>query len=505
MSMPTERAAIERFGALIARRLGLQFDDSRAAFLAEILRHAARDIGLGADAYLDRLTAADEARREWRALAHALTVTETYFFRHNAQFLALRDFVSAEWPGTRLAARPLSILSAGCASGEEPYSIAMLLRDVTMPGGAPAIHGIDINTAMLFKAAAGHYSPWSLRETPAARRTRYFTAQGNDCVLDPGIRNAVTFEERYLNADDAGFWRPGAFDIVFCRNVLMYFTRDAARAAIARIAASLAPGGLLFLGHAETLRGLSADFHLRHTHGTFYYQRRETLADRADPSLAAADPVWDAVPPATDGAGPAWYDIIEGAAGRVRAMTARPASRGAPLLGAAPHRPRDLAQAMVLLAGERYGEALALLDSLPPAIAQGAEALFLRGVLLMNRGELAGAERLCRDLLARDGMGAGAHYLMALCREADGDCHAAATHDRRATDLDPHFAMPRLHLGLLARRIGDRAAARRELTRAAALLPEEQADRLVLFGGGFGREALMALCQAELASADGAP
>jgi chemotaxis protein methyltransferase CheR len=130
--------------------------------------------------------------------------------------------------------------------------------------------------------------------------------------------------------------------------------------------------------------------------------------------------------------------------------------------------------------------------------------MFLRGVLLMHRGDLAGAERVCAARLLRNGASAGAHYLMALCREADGDCRAAAAHDRHAADLDPYFAMPRLHLGLLARRTGDHAAARRELARAFALLPGEQAARLLLFGGGFGRDALRALCQAELVSAGGA-
>jgi chemotaxis protein methyltransferase CheR len=498
-----DTAAIDRFRAAIARRLGLHFDGGKQAVLAEALRRGMDEAGLDADAYLDLLAIADGAGREWRALARALTVTETYFFRNNAQFAALREFIVAEWLPSRPASKHLAILSAGCASGEEPYSIAMLLHAVAPPECAAAIHGIDINSAMLSKAAAGRYSAWSLRETADALRARYFTQQGNDCVLEDAVREAVTFEARSLHEEDGDFWRPGAFDIVFCRNVLMYFTPTAARAAIARIARSLAPGGLLFLGHAETLRGLSHDFHLRHTHGTFYYQRKDAL-EPVDAVAAGADPAWEQLPPAPDGAadGVAWHEAIESAAERVRALAARPAKPGE---AARPATGSDeLARAMVLLGREHYAEALAILNALPTDAACHSAAMFVRAVLLMNRGDLAGAERLCHALIMRDGVSAGAHYLMALCREAAGDCRAAAAHDRHAASLDPKFAMPRLHLGLLARRTGDRDGARRELACAAALLPGEDAERVLLFGGGFGRDALLALCRAELVSAGGA-
>ena len=108
-------------------------------------------------------------------------------------------------------------------------------------------------------------------------------------------------------------------------------------------------------------------------------------------------------------------------------------------------------------------------------------------------------------MLQLDQMSAGAHYLLALCREDAGDRSGAVDHNQVAAYLDPAFAMPRLHLGLLARRAGDRARARRELAEALVLLQREDASRLLLFAGGFGREALVALCRAELVSCGGAP
>ncbi len=154
-----------------------------------------------------------------------------------------------------------------------------------------SIRAVDINPAALEKAARARYSSWALRETPAETQSRWFQASGRDLLLDPAIRCGVHFDERNLAVDDSELWRPGGFDIVFCRNVVMYFAPDQARALLARIARALQPGGYLFLGHAETLRGLSDDFHLRHTHGTFYYQRKDETRSSAPPPAQRADPV----------------------------------------------------------------------------------------------------------------------------------------------------------------------------------------------------------------------
>jgi chemotaxis protein methyltransferase CheR len=105
---------------------------------------------------------------------------------------------------------------------------------------------------------------------------------------------------------------------------------------------------------------------------------------------------------------------------------------------------------------------------------------------------------MCHRLLLQDDMNAGAHYVLALCREGHGDPAGTLHHDRIASYLDSSFAMPHLHLGLLFRRLGDTEAARLELTEARRLLQGEEAARLLLFGGGFGRSALLSLCDAEL-------
>jgi chemotaxis protein methyltransferase CheR len=152
---------------------------------------------------------------------------------------------------------------------------------------------------------------------------------------------------------------------------------------------------------------------------------------------------------------------------------------------------------------ERFADALMLLSALPAESDSEPEALLLRAVLLANSGKMKEARGACARLLAIDELNAGAHYVMALCHEEGGDAAGAVEHDRTAVYLDAGFAMPRLHMGLIAKRSGDTAGARQELSQALILLAREDASRILLFGGGFSRDALLALCRSELRTAGG--
>jgi chemotaxis protein methyltransferase CheR len=504
---------VDRLRTIVARRLGLRFDDDKLGFLAEVLHRHADRAGRGVGAYLGHLDSAGELPGEWRTLIDELTVAETYFFRSADQLRAFADLLLD--PRARaVEPRALRVLSAGCASGEEAYSLAMLARD-RLPEARLAdlsIRAVDLNAKMLEKAARAKYSPWALRETSAEIKARWFRPDGRDFVLDPKICAMVSFEERNLAADDPLFWRAESFDVVFCRNVLMYFEPEAARAAVARIARCLAPRGFMFLGSAETLRGVSHEFHLCHTHDTFYYQRR----DPSDPSDAraaifghdAAAAMVARMPAAVD-LEASWVENIRRASERIGAMTTEPRVHdGGGAVTSREHEPLrsyDLGAAVELLQRERFSEARAMLGALPAESACDPDALLLSAVLFTHGGDLAAAERICDQLIALDEMSAGAHYVIALCRESAGDQSGAIAHDQVAAYLDPGFAMPRLHRGLLARRAGEQATAREELGQALALLQREDVSRLLLFGGGFTRDALVALCRAELVACGGVP
>ncbi len=495
MTAPPALADVTRFRSLIVDLLGLQFDESKLGTLAKILHQRAQAKGDECTHYIDHL-ATTGARDELYRVAGDLTVTETFFLRNADQFKAYAEVALPARLTASGSGETVRILSAGCASGDEPYSLAMVAcESAAYALNRIAIAALDVNPAMLSKAAQARYTNWSLRDFPPEMKARWFRPDGDGFSLDPSIRKMVAFEQRNLAQESPDFWRPNSLDIVFCRNVLMYFSPEQAQAVIARIARALVPGGYFFLGHAETLRGLSNEFHLCHTHGTFYYQRKEGGTEPASKDLLPRV-AWQPTVPLGD---VSWIAEIQRASDRIHALTT-------PLTHAAPESLSDtntdtgpnLHRALEYLHHEQYDQTLAQIGTLSAAHALDPDVLLLKAVSLSHSGDLQVAQATCKELLARDELNAGAYYVLALCREGVSDLAGAMEHDQTAAYLDPGFAMPRLHLGLLARRQGDAARALRDLGHALLLLQKEDASRLMLFAGGFRRDALIALCRAEL-------
>lgn len=489
---------VERFRDAVRVHFGFSFEDSSRPQLVEVLT---RRVAAARTTLPDYLAALEHGASsdELRALAEELTVNETYFFRNVEQIRAFEDVVAAH----ARDGRSLRVLSAGCASGEEAYSLA-ITASALLPPSKISILAIDVNRAVLERARRGRYSQWSLRATPDDVRERWFQVDGKELVLAASARERVRFEEQNLVTPRAGLFTEGAFDVIFCRNVLMYFDRDMARAVLARFASSLVPGGHLFLGHAETLRGLSTDFGLLQSHSTFYY-RRSAPGDQPEtwttPMVSPARPLSVPSPP-LDPPDPDWAESIRDASARIDSLADGRAIRTPQ---PDPRPLWELERVVELLDQERFAEAWAAFEQRPASTGSDPEVLLIGAVLSTNRGDSAQAERLCRDLLRIDAANAGAHYLYALCKEGAGDHAAAREHDRTALRLDARFAMPRLHLGLLARRAGQLLEARRELAAARTLLQSDDTRRLVMFGGGFNRGTLLRLCEAELTACGGAP
>ena len=493
------RTDIEQFRNIVTSQFGLQFEDEKLDYLADVMLQRMESVGRArfesCSAYLVHLNASPKGSAEWRALAEQLTVNETFFFRNSDNFLALAELVLPERIRVKAKTKQLRILSAGCSSGDEAYSLAIMVREAlpNIDDWDVKIVGIDINPAILLKASQARYSEWALRATSEYLKRRYFRPDGADYFLAPEIQKMVSFEERNLIDEDPRFWKSLACDVVFCRNVLMYFTPEIARSVVGRISQALLPGGFLFLGHAETLRGITPEFHLCHTHDTFYYQQRDafeahqmhlsTQSEAHTLSAAKAAPLFT-------------HTHTHTTTQPQHPVSSQPAAT-------APQRAWDLSLVLEAVRQERFADALELIGSLPADSHEDPDALLLRAVLLTNHGRIKESEEVCRRLLALDELNAGAHYLMALCSEHDGDPNSAIEHGLTAIYLDPGFAMPHLHLGILAKRSGDTVSAQRELGKARVLLASEDASRILLFGGGFSRDALLQLCRTQLTAAGG--
>jgi chemotaxis protein methyltransferase CheR len=433
-----------------------------------------------------------------RRVADEITVGETYFFREPAQLDALVRRALPERSRIGVPSKPLRVLSAGCSSGEEAYSIALAVGlQAPHLAGRMSVHAIDVSPAAVRKAQKARYTPWALRATPPAIRDRFFRKEGDEFALDDAIRSRVRFEEQNLLEEDSSGVRDGTFDVVFCRNVLIYFTERALRRAVSRFATILSPGGFLFLGHSETLRGVSDEFALEHLEDAFYYRRKDHSTRPAAPAqkkLSSAPPA--PPPPATT-----WIEEIRRAAERIAQLAEErdPAPRPGP-----PAQPREaspgastLARALDLLEAERYDDALVTIAA---EEADLPELELCRAVIYGQKVRQRDAERTLSQLLARGACETGANYLLGLFRENERAVERAVWHYRQAAQGDPRFALPHLRLGMLLRRAGDTAAARSELELARDLLAEERRDRIVLFGGGFRREMLLELCDAQIDS-----
>jgi len=502
---------VEAFCTALARETGLRFGADKQPLLAELLRaRVLHTDSQTAVAYIDRLATAPSELAE---LARTLTVNETYFLRNQEQFHALAALLRQR---EQTSIRHLRLLSAGCSSGEEAYSIGITIRETlqNLDEWTISILAIDLNPDVIERARSGAYGRWSLRETPDVIRMKYFEERsgGQRYAIAHSIRNMVRFEPQNLARPPIGFWRHAAFDVVFCRNVLMYFTPEVARRILAQIAHSLGTKGHLFLGHAENLRGLSDDFHLRHSHDAFYYERKATIGpltppSEPNPAREAEAPAHTVLHPSPDPSpDPSWFEAIARASNRIEQLSRHSAHstdevQPAPRLSSEPSTVSGAGResgALHLLKQERFHEALRVLTHESPHTTSEPDGLLLEAVLLLASGDMVEAVKACERLLVRDELNAGAHYVTAMCCEQSGDPVGAVDHSRAAAYLDFTFAMPHLQLGKLARRVGDLATARRELKLALDLLAEEDAARILLFGGGFGRDALLQLCRGEL-------
>ena len=238
---------------LIRERFGIYYDDAKRFLLLSRLKTRVAKRGFETyEGYLRFLLSDPRREDEFDALASALSNNETYFFRERAQLRALAGPISDAILEGR--SRPtIRIWSAACSSGEEPYSLAITLLEARrIPQAAIEVAASDLSPAVLERARAGRYRPISFRATDPSTIEKYFSRDGDGFIIAPRLRGLVTFSKLNLVEPGAveGF---GRFDAIFCRNCLIYFDRPTQQRVAESFARALAPGGFLFLGHAESL------------------------------------------------------------------------------------------------------------------------------------------------------------------------------------------------------------------------------------------------------------
>jgi chemotaxis protein methyltransferase CheR len=268
---------------LIVQRTGLFFDDAKRGLLADKLSDLVTEYGLTSFLdyyYLLRYDARSE--EHWAKLMDCLSVPETYFWRQSEQFDALAHFI-APAHFSRTPERPLRIWSAACCTGEEPLSIAIALSEAGWLDTRPIeIVASDGSASMVDRARRGVYGERSFRQLPPSLRAKYFRPHaGGGWRADDRLRSRVDW--RVANITDPTDAAPlASADVIFCRNVFIYFSDDAIRRTVRVFADHMPPTGHLFLGASESLSRLGVDFELADLGGAFVYVRDRNHGSYAD-------------------------------------------------------------------------------------------------------------------------------------------------------------------------------------------------------------------------------
>ena len=223
--------------------------------------------------YYRLLKYAPDTRNEFDQIMERITTNETYFFREDYQLKAFSEEILPQLMEDRSAADPIRIWSAGCSSGEEPYTIAMLIDEHPMsPRYAFDIFGNDISRKVLRIAREGVYRQSSFRQTDESYIRRYFDKYDNGYKLRDTIRNRVIFGHLNL-MDEAALSLVSNVDVVFCRNVMIYFSAESRSRLLAILHSKIRPGGYLLLGHSESLVNASSGFELTPLKNDIVYRK----------------------------------------------------------------------------------------------------------------------------------------------------------------------------------------------------------------------------------------
>lgn len=395
-------AVLDELSSLIADRTGLNtFGHARHRLVELLYQHA--EAVHNPPEYVERLRRLPEQHPIWQALLAELTVGETYFMRDSVQIKALREVIL---PALVQSKRRLRLWSAGCATGEEAYTLAMLIDELVPDASQRDIQimGTDINAAALEIARAGRYREWSFRGTPKAVIERYFTQHAPHVYeIAPRLRGMVRFHHRNLIYD-----APEPQDLIICRNVLLYFTRPQTELVETQLLHSLDANGWLLLSPIETLRSSRTAYQHLRFEGTPLYQKLPhapiiKVTSETSPTLAEPMPT---------------------------VVSINPTYR----------------QAVQALQRGQLTDALAL--SQAQLTQQATPSLYtLVAASLMGLGDWENAYEHLQHALNLDSLHPESHYLLALLYMEEGDWLNARIALRAAIYCRPDFALAHLVSG----------------------------------------------------------
>jgi chemotaxis protein methyltransferase CheR len=464
-------ADFPRLKSLIIERTGHFYYQDKDDLLWERVRRRLQATGTrNASQFIGLLNDPEAGPREWARLEAEITIGETFFFRYAEQFAALRNTILPEIIERKRPERRLRIWSAGCATGAEPYSLAILVRQLLgdeLPNWRLGIIGTDINESFLETARKAQFGQWALRSLPNDEKAQYFLPLGREqWQLRPEFRSLVRFEKHNLLSllDGSSPLQFTEFDLILCRNVLIYFHPETVNRVVGALRDCLLDDAWMLLGHAEPNPTFSAIMQAVNLPGTVVYRRREGEAQTPAPQAPAGPPVEPDVS--------AWQPRLPPRA---------PSRRIDDPEGPKPRLPR---------AATPEARTFAPPSEPPSRLAEVRSKA--------DAGDLAGADALCRRALLEEPLNAALHLYHGLISQALGRPSEAEKAFRRCLYLDKSFAMAQYHLGLLLLADGRSGPGRRTLANAARIAGAMPDDRLLPEGDGLTAGDLRNLVRAHL-------
>ncbi|MFH0968392.1 MAG: CheR family methyltransferase [Methanobacteriota archaeon] len=487
MSADSEGNLLTEFSDILAIQTGLHFPKERYKDLERGLSGATKEFGYAdTESCLKQLLTQPLTRDQIKVLAMHLTVGETYFFRDTLNFDFLREKVLPTLIQSRGETRRIRIWSAGCSSGEEPYSVAILLDQVLQKADdwTISILATDINPTMLARARDGIYGAWSFRDVSDQIRKDNFVETGkNTWKINERAKRRVTFQFHNLMEDPfpSIINETNAMDLILCRNVLMYLSPESSRKIVLQFANTLTEGGWLIVSQVE----ISQITDPRLIPLRFYGQ---TFFRKSDKSSGSPIPVVQE--PEQDLGIPTYRPVLSPVPaypvpGYVLSVPSKKAGITLPAVPAVSTNPEQL------IDEGRYAEAVRLLEDLVKEDPSHTRIIVLLVRAYASLGNFDLALKWCEQGIASDNLNPLLHYLHAIILEERGDVPAGLEALRRTLYLDPDFILAHIALGSSALKKGKGPEANRHFSNAKMLLERLSDDDLVPESGGLTAERLL--------------
>lgn len=496
--MPLSESLRNQFKSLITDRCGLYFRDYDLKNLETAILDRMKLLNIQSDAaYYNLLTFSAEKENEIRELLNLLTVNHTYFFRNEPQFAALQRKILPEFLEKKMLSgqKPtLKIWSAGCSTGEEPYTIAMILKE-TIPdieNWDIQILATDASSLALEKARQGVYHAQSVRLVDPAYLQKYFKPKKvgtqTQYVLNDDIKRMVSLS--FFNLMDEQY--PTGFDVIFCRNVVIYFDMETTIAVMRKLHSGLNPDGVLFIGYSESLQYISDAFAMQEWEEALYYTKTQPAIAGKEVQkgvLPAAVSPGATTPPARRDLSQVWDEISKAELKAEEDMASRRQRQ------LSPEMQRYMKDIMLRIVRKDYNVALSLIDEAMAKDAQLVELDYLRAEVCFNRGMLEEARNALKPALQKDPMFVPAHYLQGYISLQEEKWDDAKKEFQKALYLDARFPLAHFNLAHVYRNQGLSVEAIREYRNTLSVLDARSANTMVAYGGGFDTSTLISVCK----------